>query len=241
MVAHFLAGLLLAAVVGGSGGVDHRAEGAQQREEDLGDWNRPPSRCAGGGIERRLVVGTARRVHGADDGGDPGLSAVRPKHLAITGADVQPEAGVMLAAPSISLRDALTTVGLSFESAAVALGCSASRVQAKCDPKRIEAPVTWADVIWLARAGGKARDAAQILHAELGAAIEDSAQHQALQLTMLPMAGMQFAASAMEVGATVQAFVGSPSKQARTAALRAIGSAWRSLTTLHAALGAQRL
>ena len=51
------------------------------------------------------------------------------------------------------------------------------------------------------------------------------------------MLGMQFTVSALDVGNALQAFCARPSEGARVVALKAVGSALRVLTTLHAVLG----
>lgn len=168
---------------------------------------------------------------------------MRPKHLPITGASVQSGvvpsgAGPIGAESSARLRDALATVGMSLEGAADALGVSASRVQAKTDPARADAPVTYADVLRLARSRGKGREVARILHADLGAELEDDSAIPGAMA--LPMLGMQFTVSALDVGNALQAFCRQPSEGARVMALRAIGSVSRVLATLRAMLANQR-
>jgi hypothetical protein len=232
-------------------GVDDRAQCAEQGAENFADVNgavagrcdvvpwfdRDSNQAVGGGRQaRRIDVKTVakQQVHGVDDDDLDPRSGVRAKHLPITGAPVTgPHAqGVE---SSQRLRDALVTVGLSLEGAAEALGCSATRVQAKSDPRRSDAPVTYADLLKLAHAGGKAREAARLLHEHLGAALDET--RAVPSATALPMLAMQFTVSALDVGNALQRFCATPTEGARVIALKAVGSALRVLTTLHAMLG----
>jgi hypothetical protein len=163
---------------------------------------------------------------------------VRPKTLPLTGAAGQRDQAIIGAEASARFRDAMTVVGLSQEAAALALACSPSRVQAKADPGRNDAPVTYADLLRLARAGGKAREVVRVLHADLGAELEDRGP---LPLaSSLPLLGMQWSAQAANVSTALADFCASPGEQARGAALRAIGSASGAMQVLRGMLANQR-
>jgi hypothetical protein len=216
-------------------GVEHRGQDLGQRDgATSGTWvlglGRPVADAAAAGGD----VGSA---HVAEDDRPDARQAVRPKALPNTVRHVQraiPDVEESTEA-SLRLRDALTTAGLSYETAADVLGVSTSRVQAKCSPEKVSAPLTWADVLKLARAGGKAREVARILHAELGAAIED--EHVPCNPAALPLVGMQFSTSAMAVGNVLTNLMATPTEQVRRNALVAIGSAWRVLVVLHGLVG----
>ena len=178
-----------------------------------------------------------REAHGVDSGGSGLRPAVRPKHLPLTGTLGQC-GSVVGEEASRRFRDALTSVGLTLCGAALALECSETRVQAKTDPRRTDAPVTYADLLRLARAGGKGREVARLLHADLGAELESEG---ALPMAdALPMLALQWSVQAGHVAQALAAFCAGPSEPARLAGLRAIGSATKVLGTLRAMLADQR-
>jgi hypothetical protein len=162
---------------------------------------------------------------------------VRAKPISITGAGGQYGGGGVTGEASSKLRDALATVGLSLEGAAIALECSPSRVQAKTDPRRSDVPVTYADMMRLARAGGKAREVARILHEDLGSDLEENGP---LPLADgLPMLALQWSVQAGQVAQALAGFCAGANEQSRVAALRSIGSANKVLGIVRSMLARQ--
>jgi hypothetical protein len=156
-----------------SDGFVHDAlEDRPERVEDLTD-RRWSSRGSGA---RRIPLGgfgvvrgedrdeeprSGRVGHAPEGGDDLRATGVRAKHVPLTGAQVQEvDVGAMA---SEMVDTAFAVVGLSHASVAMVLGVSKSRVTAKLDPKRSDAPWTWPDHLRLILAGGKAKQAALLV------------------------------------------------------------------------------